>query len=59
MAAHIKKCPGCGSYTLKDNCGKCSMKTIEPRPPKYSPEDKWGRFRRETKQCERDKEGLT
>jgi len=47
---HILKCTACGIYTLKDECGNCGQKTIEPRPPKYSPEDKYSSYRRAAKQ---------
>jgi len=45
---HILKCPKCGSYDIKEDC-TCGHKRIEPKPPKYSPEDKYGRYRREAK----------
>ncbi|MBT4257995.1 hypothetical protein HOD88_02340 [archaeon] len=25
----LKKCPSCNSYTLKENCNKCKIKTKE------------------------------
>jgi H/ACA ribonucleoprotein complex subunit 3 len=43
---HIKRCHACGEYTLKDTCKTCSGKTEIIRPPKYSPEDKYGEYRR-------------
>ncbi len=45
----IRKCPSCGIYTLRDSCPICGEKTIEPIPPKFSPEDKYGKYRREMK----------
>jgi H/ACA ribonucleoprotein complex subunit 3 len=42
----IRKCDNCGRYTLKDICPKCSKKTKNPHPPKFSPEDKYGKYRR-------------
>lgn len=42
----ILKCPKCSTFTLKDMCPKCSTKTINPKPAKYSPEDKYGKYRR-------------
>tara|TARA_Y100000310_G_C20608910_1_gene776975 strand:- start:880 stop:1050 length:171 start_codon:yes stop_codon:yes gene_type:complete len=44
---HILKCSKCGKYTLKDKC--CGVKTLSPKPPKFSPEDKYGAYRREEK----------
>ncbi len=47
MTRHILKCVVCGSYTMKEiHCGK---KTISPKPMKYSPEDKYGKYRRQVK----------
>ncbi|ENN96652.1 RNA-binding protein Nop10p [Methanocaldococcus villosus KIN24-T80] len=42
----IRKCPKCGKYTLKDICIYCGEKTFVPKPPKFSLEDKWGKYRR-------------
>ncbi|MBI2545244.1 MAG: RNA-protein complex protein Nop10 [Candidatus Aenigmarchaeota archaeon] len=42
----MKKCSGCSNYTLKGICPKCGAKAINPNPPKYSPEDKYGKYRR-------------
>ncbi|MFH1770223.1 MAG: nucleolar RNA-binding Nop10p family protein [archaeon] len=44
----IIKCEKCGSYGLKQTC-ECRGKRINPKPPKYSPEDKYGEYRRKTK----------
>ena len=41
---HIHKCSKCGEYTMKDE--HCSEKTHSPKPAKYSPEDKFGKYRR-------------
>lgn len=53
----IRKCPACGTYTLSETCS-CSIKTILPKPAKYSPEDKFARFRRQAKEEQRKQEGL-
>lgn len=42
----MKKCIKCGRYTFKEFCSLCNEKTINPEPPKYSPTDKYGEFRR-------------
>ena len=44
----ILKCKTCGNYTLKEVC--CNKKTERVRPMKYSPEDKYGRYRRLAKE---------
>ena len=54
---HILKCMSCGNYTLKEIC-KCSSKAVTPRPAKYSPEDKYGKYRREVKKENLIKKGL-
>jgi H/ACA ribonucleoprotein complex subunit 3 len=58
MSKHILKCQTCGTYTLKDICTKCGSKTVIPRPPKYSPEDKYGSLRRQAKDQEFKDKGL-
>ena len=54
---HIFKCTECNKYTMKEVCS-CGQKTIDSRPPKYSPEDKYGKYRREAKEQERKKQGI-
>jgi H/ACA ribonucleoprotein complex subunit 3 len=55
---HILMCSSCKSYTIKELCPKCGGKTGPSQPPKYSPEDKYAKYRREAKLEERRKEGL-
>ncbi|MDR3206271.1 MAG: RNA-protein complex protein Nop10 [Candidatus Methanoplasma sp.] len=43
---HIMKCGDCGRYTLSDVCPKCSSGAFRPLPPKYSPQDRYGAYRR-------------
>lgn len=45
----MRKCPACGRYTLKDVCPACGNPTVSAHPPRFSPEDKWGKYRREAK----------
>jgi len=45
---HILKCAKCGSYGLEEGCG-CGGARAKPKPPKYSPEDKYGGYRRKFK----------
>jgi H/ACA ribonucleoprotein complex subunit 3 len=49
MAKGMAWCMGCGSYTLKETCSKCKENTITPHPPKFSPEDRYGKYRRQLK----------
>jgi len=45
---HILKCSKCGSYSLDEKCD-CGEKRTSPKPAKYSPEDKYGEYRRKVK----------
>lgn len=45
----IRYCPRCKVYTFKEICKFCNEKTVLNIPPKFSPEDKWGKYRREMK----------
>ncbi len=45
---HIMKCLKCGKYTLENSC--CNTSTVLPLPPKYSPEDKYAKYRRKYKE---------
>lgn len=58
MTKHILFCPVCKIYTMKESCPECNSKTIDNKPPKYSPEDKYGKYRRETKRKEYEEKGL-
>ncbi len=46
MKVEMRKCGSCGRYTLKDVCPVCGGKTYMPIPPKFSPEDPYGKYRR-------------
>jgi len=52
---HIYKCPKHG-YTMKVEC--CNKQTIDSKPVKFSPDDKYGKYRREVKEGDRKKKGL-
>lgn len=47
----MRKCTSCGLYTLKDACPKCGRdtKTRTAHPPSFSPQDKYGKYRRKAK----------
>ncbi len=53
---HIMKCTVCGSYTMK--AMHCNANTINAKPPKWSPEDKYGEYRRKIKKEELIKRGM-
>ena len=41
----MRSCSVCGAYTLDER--HCANPTASPHPPKYSPEDKYAKYRRE------------
>ena len=49
MRSVMKKCPVCDIYTMKDECPKCGERTVSPLPPRFSPEDRYGKYRRALK----------
>ena len=58
MAKHILFCRKCGNYTMKEKCPECGSVAGHPRPPKYSPDDKYAEYRRKVKREELEKEGI-
>lgn len=56
MRFRIRKCPECGRYTLKETCPVCGANTRVAHPPRFSPEDPYGEYRRRLK---REQLGLT
>ena len=54
---HILKCSKCNKYTMKDVC-ECGGRVVLVKPQKYSPEDKYGEYRRTVKKPELIKKGL-
>lgn len=42
-------------YTLQAACPRCGKATASPGPAKYSPEDRFGSYRRKLKLMEREK----
>ncbi|MHC1600046.1 MAG: RNA-protein complex protein Nop10 [Candidatus Methanospirareceae archaeon] len=46
MKSKIRKCEVCGEYTLKEICEKCGSVTKNPKPPRFSPKDPYGKYRR-------------
>ena len=55
---HLLKCNSCKIYSMKEVCPKCQKKTSQIKPPKYSPEDKYAKYRRMATLEQRKKEGL-
>jgi H/ACA ribonucleoprotein complex subunit 3 len=46
MRSKIKKCCVCNEYTLKEICERCGSGTKNPLPPRFSPKDAYGKYRR-------------
>jgi H/ACA ribonucleoprotein complex subunit 3 len=40
-------CRKCRKYTMGRLCPACGAATVSPHPAKYSPQDKYARFRRQ------------
>lgn len=49
MARHIFYCKDCDVFTMNESCPKCSKKALSTAPAKYSPLDKWGKYRQMAK----------
>ena len=46
----LRKCKACGRYTINNKqCPYCGGPLGTPHPPKFSPEDKYGKYRRAMK----------
>ncbi|MDA4114553.1 MAG: RNA-protein complex protein Nop10 [Thaumarchaeota archaeon] len=45
MKGLLLKCPNCHTYTMKGTCPKCGTATVVAHPAKYSPDDKYARYR--------------
>ncbi|MFH1649562.1 MAG: nucleolar RNA-binding Nop10p family protein [Candidatus Woesearchaeota archaeon] len=48
MTHHILKCVSCESYGLSEAC-ICGSKRIDPKPAKYSPDEKYAGLKRQAK----------
>ncbi|MBQ7621613.1 MAG: RNA-protein complex protein Nop10 [Candidatus Methanomethylophilaceae archaeon] len=46
MKSDIRRCGSCGRYTLSQTCPACGSATVNPIPPRYSPDDRMGEYRR-------------
>ena len=47
MHFQLRKCLACKKYTLKNECPQCNGKTKTAHPAKFSPDDKYMRYRLE------------
>ncbi|MEC9335921.1 MAG: RNA-protein complex protein Nop10 [Candidatus Thermoplasmatota archaeon] len=46
MHTLLFRCRDCARYTLQKECPECGTATESPLPPRYSPEDRYGEYRR-------------
>lgn len=46
-------CKNCKVYTLDNICIKCKEKTISKYPPRFSPQDHYGKYRRKLKKLQK------
>jgi len=49
MSGHIRECRIDHIYTLLKNCPICGKETTSVHPARYSPEDRYGKYRRMVK----------
>jgi len=52
--SNLYYCKNCKLYTLKEICGECKNKTISKNPPKFSPQDHYGEYRRKLKKLRKE-----
>lgn len=45
MRFQLRRCTECGAYSLKMQCPKCGKDTTSAHPAKFSPDDKYMRYR--------------
>jgi len=46
MQTLIFHCKSCDMFTISKQCTKCNSITSNPLPPRFSPQDKYGKYRR-------------
>lgn len=44
--AELHRCRACGRYTLEEACPECHGPAGNPHPARWSPEDRYARYRR-------------
>lgn len=45
MKNMLFRCPKCSRYTMEAKCAQCGEATVMAAPAKYSPDDKYARYR--------------
>lgn len=46
MRSALRKCPSCGRYSTVEECAECHAMTVSAHPAKFSPDDRYGKYRR-------------
>ncbi|MCK5773750.1 MAG: RNA-protein complex protein Nop10 [Thermoplasmata archaeon] len=46
MRSRIRKCPSCDRYTFQQSCSRCEVATQNTFPARFSPQDRFGKYRR-------------
>ncbi len=46
---NLRFCSKCNEYTLELICKRCKSKSISKYPPRFSPQDRYGNYRRKLK----------
>lgn len=54
----IRFCTRCAEYTLSEMCPRCGAASFEKKPPKYSPQDRTAKYRREARKQDLGERGL-
>jgi len=49
----IMYCEKCKEYTFDEICPRCREKTVSKNPPRLSPQDNYGVYRRKLKKLEK------
>ncbi|MDG6898969.1 MAG: RNA-protein complex protein Nop10 [Nitrososphaerota archaeon] len=45
MRSLMLKCDKCNRYTMCEKCPKCGAQTVTVHPARYSPDDRYARYR--------------
>lgn len=45
MRFQMRRCSACNRYTLKARCQACGSETVSVHPARFSPDDKYMRYR--------------
>ena len=54
MKSVMFKCQACHRYTLEPKCPACGEPTMSPMPARFSPQDKYGEYRRAMKRANKE-----